>query len=461
MTQPWIPLVLTVHTPMFLSAAPDAPADLRPPSLRGAARYWFRALAAPVFEPGPRGTGTAPGQPWPTQAEVARARAELAHAEAEIFGAATGGPTGAGPSPVAIRVIEPVPRTSNSSPAWLRSTEPKRPGPGFRPQPQSNVRTGNGIGYLLGQGLYAPPGRDNEHPRLVRPSHLDAGSAGRIGIRIAAPRTPAQPSVDYLSDVVAVCLWAAATFGGLGARSRRGFGGFSLDGLASLSSGIENLSSQTDPRTALTRDHPYIHQLQRIVAERHRKAVPTPIEPAPLGTGGAPWPAAPTADRWHIRTGKTTGSWPQILNQAGRSLRAFRAPVDRTITTHRGENLPPHKRWVTHEYTETIVPILQRKAPQKRDAPAASFGLPLNFQEGTINLHQGNTELRRASPIWIRVHPEGGKFRALYHVFEATIGSENSGISLRIHGRTPTDMNLDEDLAYRTLGSFLDEVASG
>ena len=46
----WIEIKFTVETPMFLAGGEQQQAEFRLASLRGALRYWFRALAAPFLD---------------------------------------------------------------------------------------------------------------------------------------------------------------------------------------------------------------------------------------------------------------------------------------------------------------------------------------------------------------------------------------------------------------------------
>lgn len=128
-----------------------------------------------------------------------------------------------GPSPVAFRLGR-VPRPdTNPSPRWLR-------------MPVDAARPDHGIGYLLGQGLYQPASEaeGRPHPQLARRSHLPPDEDAVFAVRVAPGRRNGAPAQDYVREVVGISLWAAATFGGLGARTHRGFGGFDLDGLGTL-----------------------------------------------------------------------------------------------------------------------------------------------------------------------------------------------------------------------------------
>jgi len=419
--EPWIPLTLTVRTPMFLAARPGGPAEMRIPSLRGVARFWFRALAAPVFE-------TATNTDY----------LGLARAEAQVFGAARqlvqGTETG-GPSRVVFRLRQPPNPNQKVTPDWL-TAEPAR----------DHDRPVHGIGYLLGQGFFQPSGS------LTCPSHFAPGAEGAIDVRVVPGGPGSGPDAGYLREVAGISLWAASTFGGLGARTRRGFGGFSLAGLDALSPTLTGT-----PRPS--RHHNAIRRLQDLVASRHAPGwEPPPELPAlaALGTGAGPWPEAPTWSRWHVYTSTSTVGLSSLLSTVGRELRAFRAPVDRP-----GKDR--HKRYVTREYGNALLPVTAGNSPADPTVRIASFGLPLLFgTKGSINLvdlADDDKPLRRASPLWIRIHPAGdGRYHLLCHVFEARIGPAGSTVRIKAGSNRHT-VTLDEATAYSTIAAFLQTPA--
>src|SRR5256885_390570 len=105
---PWTTLHLQVTTPIFNSGA-EGDAGLRVPSLRGAMRFWFRALA-----------GMAVGN------DLSR----LAALERHVFGATSHA------SPVKLRLATQPIVAPLGQPAWCRGED------------------GRWITYLLGQGLW-------------------------------------------------------------------------------------------------------------------------------------------------------------------------------------------------------------------------------------------------------------------------------------------------------------------
>jgi hypothetical protein len=197
----WTGLTLTVRTPMFLGLDGarmerlDANTEVAFPvsSLRGALRHWLRALVG---------------------AEVGNNLGRLAAIESAVFGAAAdrnrpatqGGP---GPSRVAIQALPPALRYTTAGSVhdtdWLR-----RPG-GARGESQPNP-----IGYLLGQGMF-----DAVQGRLRRPF-----VAPEVTVKL---RARVRDNADgALADLFWCSVWALRTFGGLGARTRRGFGTLSV-----------------------------------------------------------------------------------------------------------------------------------------------------------------------------------------------------------------------------------------
>jgi len=428
-------ITVTVETPAFVAASGEAPAELRMPSLRGAARYWFRLLAAPVFADNP---------------------AAVAAAEAEVFGAASGDAGGdgrpgrsrngrdrsRGPSRVALRPLQPVPAGHDPQPSWLRG--------GAGPV--------NGIGYLLGPGIYQPPGRGG-HPGLLRPHYLppsqqvEDSPKGTFLVRVLDDGSDVPAS--YVAEVAGISLWAVATFGGIGARVHRGFGGLRFDGLDRLSPALAGAGA-TPPDHA----HPVIQRLHELLAGRWERPEPPPRPTVRPGVSGPPWPAAPTWSRWYTQFSAERGTWVDRLRAAGLALRAFRAPVDRYAAPFAMTHLPAYRRWVTREYVDAVVPARAGRPVASPQFPLAAFGLPVVFQNATANLWRGGTELRRASPVWIRPHRanpmDSRGFRLLYHVLEAQIGPDDAELGLKVQNRAGrVALSLDERAAYRQLDAFL------
>lgn len=158
---------LQVVTPLFMSGADQRKAELRPPSIRGALRFWFRALAGPVLS-----------YDW---------RA-VQQAEALLFGS-----------------------TDQSSCWFLRVRPFDRKASSIASFPPPLAYLGYGpIGYeksskrYVAQRVYYPPGSSCQ---------LEVGCFERD---------------SSLAQLLGVTFWVWGHLGGLGSRVRRGFGAISL-----------------------------------------------------------------------------------------------------------------------------------------------------------------------------------------------------------------------------------------
>ena len=172
----WEEIPFRVTTPMFIGrGGPDRSATFRLASLRGALRFWLRFLAEPYH------------------AELA----DLQAFESGIFGNTEHS------SPTCLKPVEwPAART-DLRPSWL----PEKPA----------RRNRVDIRYLLGQGLY-----DNKDKALTR-SCLEPGDEGRFALSWSGV------NATHDRTFVLTALWFLMTFGGLGARTSRGFGGIQFD----------------------------------------------------------------------------------------------------------------------------------------------------------------------------------------------------------------------------------------
>src|SRR5689334_2157276 len=119
----WTTLTLTVITPLFSGDDPSkstADSPIRVPSIRGALRFWFRALAA--------GHGVTN-------------LSELWDQERAVFGSTKI------PAPIALRISkQPEAAGKGSKPRWAGYPPPTRG--------QQRDQAFRGAQYLLGQGLW-------------------------------------------------------------------------------------------------------------------------------------------------------------------------------------------------------------------------------------------------------------------------------------------------------------------
>lgn len=174
-------LTLEIVSPLFIGGAEPRAGDpaaegLRVPSLRGALRYWFRALLA------------------------AEDRGKLAREEERLFGSAEV------PSPLVVRV-EPL------SPCKALSWDQvKRAGGGSPPRGAGGWAV-SGLGYLGDVALRATRGDPAR-------SALPPGCRYRAVLRWRRRTPPGREESDRLAATV----WLFSHLGSLGTRARRGFG---------------------------------------------------------------------------------------------------------------------------------------------------------------------------------------------------------------------------------------------
>lgn len=166
-----------IVTPMFIGNAEQKADSLRPPSIKGALRFWWRALH---WGHCLRKTGT-----------VSEALKQLHQQEAHLFGSAAD-EAGSGQGRFLLRVSQQ-PRIALET-IW----------------PQNNT----GSGYL-GYGLMAT------NDQLHREG-LKEGADFGLELRFK----PETPSSDVEALIETLRVWSL--FGGLGSRARRGFGAVTL-----------------------------------------------------------------------------------------------------------------------------------------------------------------------------------------------------------------------------------------
>lgn len=206
-----------------------------------------------------------------------------------------------------------------------------------------------------------------------------------------------------VEDDVRAALWAWETFGGLGARTRRGFGAIERVGAAST---IEEIRA----RLQVLRRNNVIEDLPSLAGARLELA--PRVEPK----SSTAWTSGLRTLR-QLRQGKGLGrNWPQpdTTSPAGRS----RWPEPEAIRKLTGQRLPKHGP-------------LQQQADR---FPRGAFGMPIvfHFQAGARDASDrtkdpADTELkpanadRMASPLIIRPIRDGKGFRAAALVLTATI----------------------------------------
>ena len=194
---------LRLASPAFLAGARQdrKDCDLRPATLRGLLRWWWRKMHAGHLD-----------------------RAALKTLETAVWGDARSG------SPIRIAVDfsegdAPVEHPEKNDRHFLTAHDIEMPGRGQKVT-QGLYYASYGMGERSSRRWYRPPGSAWRVTITARAGRMDGGDG--TSIRLAPETLLAQAEV---------ALWLLARFGGAGSRARKGFGAFddlSVDGIASL-----------------------------------------------------------------------------------------------------------------------------------------------------------------------------------------------------------------------------------
>lgn len=377
-------LDLELLTPAFVGAADPRRLDpympLRPSAVRGVLRWWFRAAAAALMWP-------ADGSPG------ARALMEkaLRKAEASVFG-----------------------DTEHASPLVVL---PPRGGAPHRYDPLPDPAESPGLRYL-GYGLF--------EDRLNPPEALVTDAQRPLSITLGLRRPLAGAE-----ELIHAVLWLWLFFGGIGARSRRGFGALRLVGHEG------HLCWPAELREPPATHQGLVDMLLRgldWVTGVFRDVLPG-LCTYQLETGSGPHPAIRTLDGISTVTVLPIDapSGEAALERAGRLFRDFRSTLQR-----RRLGMPPLR-----DYFAVKASLDGRSSPSSVDR--AAFGLPLRFYfrslQGAQTQFTPKAGDRLASPLCFRVHAlaRGGErcrfVVTLFNLAEANGASPLLGQPLVQQGR--------------------------
>jgi CRISPR-associated protein Cmr1 len=402
----WTTLSLEVTTPVFNGGAdpagkegfrPDPESGIRVASIRGAMRFWFRALAGCL-------TGPDIGL--------------LASLEQRVFGS-----------------------TENTSPVRLRI--PAQPGivlPSGRhkflqaPQAQG----GRWIIYLMGQGL-----GDLRNRAVLRP-YVEPGQEFELKIGFRHPRGGDPDAAAAVENLALASLWLTCAYGGIGARVRRGFGGLRITGAdgplpgpwaspgAVVTPGLDHYENLT----CLWPQGPAGSCMRSLILLAGR-----PFSPS----AWADVPGFPVLSKTHAPAMTSGGdaflSWEATLAHAGEQLRHFRANRE-----NRSGRYQPSIE--TREWTQVI------HGPSD-DYTVGALGLPVVYRDSTVNADRADSDrpLRRASPLWLRAVGSQRDWRVLSFAFRAEFlpGPDAPGVHLWSAGNRNRQLHVtDADVANLT-----------
>ncbi|MEO8495730.1 MAG: type III-B CRISPR module RAMP protein Cmr1 [Planctomycetota bacterium] len=321
-----------IVTPMFCGGA-EQPAEFRLPSFKGVLRFWWRALE------------------WGRIQDLAKLRKE----EAELFGSSD-----EGQSRFLMRLTQ--------LPSDVKLSEDFSPG----------------LTYLAGMGLCRANGQFHRHP-------LKPGELVTVEIRVKGGGR----SVADLSQLRRVLI-AMGIFGGIGARTRRGFGSLTLDAIDGASpawaqaKSVDALKSQIGELLTVSRDNK---------------------------SSESPFTAFSHVSHIVLVEGDAGDSAQGLLDKIGRELIRYRSYGASRRDGRRfnvlGEEVTkpnfPDDHDSVHSFLAKGTPVA---SPPKR----AAFGLPHNYFFKSLSSPDVNVKAevtpekhdRRASPLFLHIHAPVG-----------------------------------------------------
>ncbi|MCG9968436.1 type III-B CRISPR module RAMP protein Cmr1 [Pelotomaculum terephthalicicum JT] len=321
-----IETIFKVTTPMFMAGNSQQQAEFRIPSLLGALRFWYRA--------------TAPGN-------LALNIPALRKAEAKLFGS-----TGTGQAGFLVR--------ANSGQITIADADKAR-----------WAQNKHGICYL-GYGAMNFRGE-------VQRNYIQEGSTISISFIFRPPLKDAD--VEGLQRAIK----ALSLFGGMGSRSRRGFGSVTLTSLKDE----EGKELWRPPRTR--------EELHNAIREFITSIGIKNIAGLPVYT------AFTSSSR--IILSKTSQNPINLLDSIGREMIRYRSYGRRNKD---GDHTLPGSKEKAEQFFapdhDLLLSLNQNPDPGKHPRRVA-FGLPHNYFFGSTQVDiTGEQSERRASPLFIHIH---------------------------------------------------------
>lgn len=344
---------LRTVTEVFSGGADIQNAELRPSAFRGPLRFWFRAMMGSI---------------------VGNDLVRLKHLEALVFGATDIS------SPFILRLADlPAPTLADTLP----------------PTPPSVGKS------YLGFSMYS---RSNEQIRLAR-GCIPAGQNFTLSLRFKRPD-------QKLQDVVLGSLWLLTNFGGIGARSRRGFGtlavrSFKLNGKTGFNYFAPHEADRSAQQLYRIGFALVVRQFKEFAEHTLGATIALPVQTAEYAnfTG---WTARLIA-RENSPAGPEAGHhW---FREWGIILRSFR---NGTLVAPDQENAVAELGVTTPDYRRVVSWSMDGNDPNRDYLENDVLGLPLGFQSRTRQGPNAKRMLswrgpdrdrdgRRASPLFL--HP--------------------------------------------------------
>lgn len=375
-----------VVTPLFCAGAHSDRAELRLSSFKGVLRFWWRALA------------------WPRCGGDLRA---IKRREDALFGSAQ-----TGQSRVLMRLV------ADGKPATVSKEEVLTVAAG------NKTVVGEGARYL-GYGVMEAfsSAKSNKRAGELKRACLRAPFEFAVEIRT---RHLDREGLDSLTNA----LIAVGTLGGLGAKSRKGYGSLALRSLR-----VDGNGAWTAPGT--------VDDLRGAIAGLYPQDTPV----------GLPGFSALCEETRHVLLSSGERLPLELLDLVGRELVRFRS-------WGRGEKIlgggvDSEKRF-KDDHDLMKAPAGQRQSHPRRIA----FGLPHNYgkpADQQVGPHDNRLD-RRASPLFIHIHECGTKPVAVLSFLPARfLPVDKYGKSYISVGGTKIEQKPEEEL-YQLIRDFLDRL---
>lgn len=387
-----IDAVYRVVTPMFCGGADPERAELRMPSFKGTLRYWWRALAWQRYD---------------------RDLDEIRRRENLLFGSA-----GGGRSSVTMRLESAgkLARVSAGEKLTVGNEALDR-----QRRHTRNTTVGLGARYL-GYGVMRHTGQ------LTREC-LQAPFEFRVRMRVRHQNRGREGASDAGRDLLPDALTALGVFGGMGAKSRKGYGSLVLRSLT-----VDGREGWNRPQS----EDEFVERIERLL-------------PDGMDSRWAEYTAFSARARQVLVSSRSESLDPlELLDRLGRELVRYRS------WGRNGKILGN----VTSERNFTSDHDLMKRRSRTAHPKRIAFGLPHNYGPGqdqqVVPWDRGLD--RRASPLFIHIHECGGRPVGVLSLLPARFLPRGPrGESWVSVGGRRVKQNAEDDL-YQPVHEFLDRL---
>ncbi len=353
-----------VITPMFLAGADGTTPELRAPSIKGALRFWWRAMNGHLVEEKENGSFD---------------YSKLKQREMDIFGGTFGDDDEkAKRSSFNLYIEKDIVDTDKGKDIWqLIGYEPKISAKGNTFYTAKKSGAFEGVGYLY-YSTFMSKLRD-----YIKPN-------ARFSFTISFQNE------KYIDDVINA-LSALTVFGGLGTRSRRGAGGFKVIDITNCS----NLNLEQKAKSTFLNDFSIEELIKRIIIKNHNNQSYSHLKNS------------------LIFTFNVENNWLRALEFPAKQFKSFRKTEEANYQytpnfgfpiLHRGQNTTMQGgKWVTVRGKDELEKLERRASPlifkvyKINDREYVSFILWLNGEllsdDYYIMDKQGNEEINPSNNI--------------------------------------------------------------